>query len=169
MYSHCGYWRYAYWFIDGDLDRAMLRGNRREYTRSIQVSQTTRGAEQSIQNRGGSMSLIRKCSRCRTRGLASSRTDSYCRGCRKVVNAKRSSPEARKARSDAYYWQHTVPNIRARMDKKYPYKGKRPGVFTPVPLYGPDNAEFNGIAFSRNIGIDENNEELNYFNRNRTF
>lgn len=96
-----------------------------------------------------------KCSRCRTKALVGARKDNYCAACRKIINAKRNSPSARRARSDAYYWQHTVPLFQERMDKKYPYKGKRPGVFTPVKLWGPDNEEFNGIAFSRNMGHTE--------------
>ena len=83
------------------------------------------------------------------------RKDSYCQDCRKIINAKRNSLEAKQARSNRYYWLVKVPKFKAKMNKEHAYAGRKPGTYTPLPLTGPDNEGWQGIAFSRNKGHED--------------
>jgi uncharacterized Zn finger protein (UPF0148 family) len=68
------------------------------------------------------------CSKCGEVGMKFKGTDAYCISCRRAVNAKRSTPEARKARSDSYYWNVHIPQLQARLNAKYPMP-KKIGVY----------------------------------------
>lgn len=92
--------------------------------------------------------MTKLCSKC-GRGLAFDFRGSYCRPCRKVVNAKRNSPEARAARSEKYYWAVHVPKLQQRLNAKYPINGGKLGVYYQKQQHGPDNDEYQFNTFRK--------------------
>jgi uncharacterized Zn finger protein (UPF0148 family) len=100
------------------------------------------GATMTIQNR--------ECAKCGEVGMKFKGKDSYCLSCRKAVNAARSSPEAKKKRSDRYYWNTHVPRLQARLNAKYPIAKQRVGVFYATDKTGDLTEGF------RYMGEDEN-------------
>lgn len=86
------------------------------------------------------------CGKCAKIGQKRKGTDRYCVLCRRIYNAKRSSPENKKTRADAYYWNVHVPQLKARLDVKYPIRGGKIGVFYPSSVH---NESSNGMIYRR--------------------
>ena len=72
------------------------------------------------------------CKLCKD-SAAITKGDKYCKPCRKILNARRSTPDAKKKRADKYYWDVHVPKLQARLNAKYPMEKDKVGVF-----YGSD-------------------------------
>jgi hypothetical protein len=74
-----------------------------------------------------------KCGQC---GVDSpKRKDRYCAECRKAYNAKRAvDPNIKKKRADAYYWNVTVPQLRAKLNERYPLKDRKVGAYYSRPV-----------------------------------
>ena|ERR1019366_1374590 len=86
------------------------------------------------------------CGKCAKIGQRRKGTDRYCVTCRRAYNAKRSSPGAKKARADAYYWNVHVPQLKARLEARYPIRGGKVGVFYPSLVH---NESSNGMTYKR--------------------
>ena len=88
------------------------------------------------------------CPKCGKR-KRNRKDDRYCIPCRQAYNRARAVITPKASRSDAYYWNVTVPKLRARLNKKYPMEGGKIGVYHPMLMVGPDNEGFQGLAFNR--------------------
>jgi hypothetical protein len=86
------------------------------------------------------------CGKCAKIGQRRKGTDRYCVGCRRAYNAKRSTPDAKKARADSYYWNVHVPQLKSRLEKKYPMRAGKLGVFYPSNV---TNDSGNGMTYRR--------------------
>jgi hypothetical protein len=89
------------------------------------------------------------CSKCGEVGMKFKGTDAYCISCRQAVNARRSTPEAKRKRSDKYYWDIHVPQLRARLNAKYPMTRGKVGVYYPHDNRMLDDSIFSGIIHKR--------------------
>jgi hypothetical protein len=88
-----------------------------------------------------------KCGQC---GFDSpKRKDRYCAKCRKIYNAKRDLDKARQTRADTYYWDVTVPKLRARLDAKTPMPMGKMGVYHPLPIHEYDSESWKGLLYRR--------------------
>ena len=91
------------------------------------------------------------CGKCGEVGMSFKGADSYCTGCRKAVNARRSTPEAKRKRSDKYYWDVHVPQLQARLNAKYPMTKQRVGVFYATSKSGNTSEGFRYMEEDENL------------------
>ena len=89
------------------------------------------------------------CGKCAKIGQRRKGTDRYCVECRRAYNAKRSTPDAKKARADSYYWNVHVPQMRARLETKYPMSRGKLGVFHQNRDAYSDYGDLKGLTYTR--------------------